>query len=241
MKIEKLTMKKILTIASFVGLLMGMVACDKESTTVTESTERDIFYTIGLSGFSGTTAHLTTEAAWDALLENFCDYAREGRQVTFCSQGGSKTKAGSSDRPTSISTSSREELKEWMKEMEKAGKTVRVTYDNGTWNGTAYANLGQDNMQEPQLYTGTLAFVPTPVLEEPPLGGSVWAMHVGNDSTLIITVHGMMMWNEQETPDENMSMLIGAEIVLEGVVNTYTDLEGNSFMTLDINVEVEEQ
>jgi hypothetical protein len=79
------------------------------------------------------------------------------------------------------------------------------------------------------------------VLEEPPLGGLVWAMHTGADSTLIITVHGMMMWNEQETPNENMSILIGAEMVLEGVVNTYTDLEGNSFMTLDINVEVEEE
>ena len=66
-------------------------------------------------------------------------------------------------------------------------------------------------------------------------------MHVGNDSTLIITVHGMMIWNENETPTDDMALLIGAEVILEGVVNTHTDLNGDTFMTLDINVDVEEQ
>ena len=237
-------MKKIFIALMLTMGLAGMTSCEKENSESNNQT-REIFYTVSehstLSVFDGTTVRLTTEAEFDALLDRFCDYTQSGEQVMFVGTRPSQMKGNASDTPTTISTSDREELKAWMKEMEKAGKTVRVTYDNGTWNGTAYANLGQDNMQEPQLYTGTLAFVPTPVLEEPPLGGSVWAMHVGNDSTLIITVHGMMMWNEQETPDENMSILIGAEMVLEGVVNTYTDLEGNSFMTLDINVEVEEQ
>ncbi len=237
-------MKKIFIALMLTMGLAGMTSCEKEDSESNNQT-REIFYTVSehsaLSVFDGTTVRLTTEAEFDALLDRFCDYTQSGEQVMFVGTRPSQMKGNASDTPTTISTSDREELKAWMKEMEKAGKTVRVTYDNGTWNGTAYANLGQDNMQEPQLYTGTLAFVPTPVLEEPPLGGSVWAMHVGNDSTLIITVHGMMMWNEQETPDENMSILIGAEMVLEGVVNTYTDLEGNSFMTLDINVEVEEQ
>ena len=237
-------MKKIFIALMLTMGLAGMTSCEKENSESNNQT-REIFYTVSehstLSVFDGTTVRLTTEAEFDALLDRFCDYTQSGEQVMFVGTRPSQMKGNASDTPTTISTSDREELKAWMKEMEKAGKTVRVTYDNGTWNGTAYANLGQDNMQEPQLYTGTLAFVPTPVLEEPPLGGSVWAMHVGNDSTLIITVHGMMMWNEQETPDENMSILIGIEMVLEGVVNTYTDLEGNSFMTLDINVEVEEQ
>lgn len=237
-------MKKIFIALMLTMGLAGMTSCEKENSESNNQT-REIFYTVSehstLSVFDGTTVRLTTEAEFDALLDRFCDYTQSGEQVMFVGTRPSQMKGNASDTPTTISTSDREELKAWMKEMEKAGKTVRVTYDNGTWNGTAYANLGQDNMQEPQLYTGTLAFVPTPVLEEPPLGGSVWAMHVGNDSTLIITVHGMMMWNEQETPDENMSILIGVEMVLEGVVNTYTDLEGNSFMTLDINVEVEEQ
>ena len=238
-------MKKILI--SVIGLIgvIGMMGCEKEKVTGSDeqSVIRDIYYAVGPSFLSGSSAHLTTEAEWDALLDNFCNFAKEGEQVIFCGENHPQAKGNNSDTPTSITTTDREELKVWMKEMEKAGKTVQITYneDNGTWSGRAYANLGQNNSQEPQMYTGTLDFVSTPVLEEPPLGGSVWAMHVGNDSTLIITVHGMMMWNEQETPDENMSMLIGAEMVLEGVVNTYTDLEGNSFMTLDINVEVEEQ
>lgn len=236
-------MKKILI--SVIGLIgvIGMMGCEKEKVTGSDeqSVIRDIYYAVGPSFLSGSSAHLTTEAEWDALLDNFCNFAKEGEQVIFCGENHPQAKGNASDTPTTISTSDREELKVWMKEMEKAGKTVRVTYDNGTWNGTAYANLGQNNSQEPQMYTGTLDFVPTPVLEEPPLGGSVWAMHVGNDSTLIITVHGMMMWNENETPTDDMALLIGAEVILEGVVNTHTDLNGDTFKTLDINVDVEEQ
>jgi hypothetical protein len=227
---------------------MGLVACEKEKADTPTDQSRDIYYTVSdgssVSGFSGTTAHINTNDEFDALLDRFCNFAQNGGQVMFCgSHPASHTKASSSDTPTSITTTDREELKVWMKEMEKAGKTVQITYneDNGTWSGRAYANLGQNNSQEPQMYTGTLDFVSTPVLEEPPLGGSVWAMHVGNDSTLIITVHGMMMWNENETPTDDMALLIGAEVILEGVVNTHTDLNGDTFMTLDINVDVEEQ
>lgn len=239
-------MKKILF--GLMGLmgLIGIVGCEKEGTDPEGIQGHDIFYTVSeetaIPNMGGTTAHLTTESEFDALLERFCTYTKEGAQVMFCSTRTNR-KEGTTGRATSITTTDREELKAWMKDMERAGKTVHITYnnENGTWSGRAYTNLGQSDSQEPQMYTGSLDFVATPVLEEPPLGGLVWAMHTGADSTLIITVHGMMMWNEQETPDENMSMLIGAEMVLEGVVNTYTDLEGNSFMTLDINVEVEEQ
>lgn len=241
-------MKKILLVIMGLMGLVGFVACEKESSRTEAGQSRDIFYTVSegaaVSVFSGTTAHINTEAEYDALLDRFCDYAQGGGQVMFCnSHPASQTKGTSSDTPTSISTPDREELKVWMKEMEKAGKTVQITYDegSGTWNGRAYANLGQNTTQEPRMYSGTLDFVPTPVLEEPPLGGSVWAMHVGNDSTLIITVHGMMMWNENETPTDDMALLIGAEVILEGVVNTHTDLNGDTFLTLDINVDVEEQ
>ena len=238
-------MKKILI--SVIGLIgvIGMMGCEKEKVTGSDeqSVIRDIYYAVGPSFLSGSSAHLTTEAEWDALLDNFCNFAKEGEQVIFCGENHPQAKGNASDTPTSITTTDREELKVWMKEMEKAGKTVQITYneDNGTWNGRAYANLRQDISQNPHMYSGTLDVVPTPVLEEPPLGGSVWAMHVGNDSTLIITVHGMMMWNENETPTDDMALLIGAEMVLEGVVNTYTDLNGDTFMTLDINVDVEEQ
>ena len=238
-------MKKILI--SVIGLIgvIGMMGCEKEKVTGSDeqSVIRDIYYAVGPSFLSGSSAHLTTEAEWDALLDNFCNFAKEGEQVIFCGENHPQAKGNASDTPTTISTSDREELKVWMKEMEKAGKTVQITYneDNGTWSGRAYANLGQNNTQDPQMYTGTLDFVSTPVLEEPPLGGSVWAMHVGNDSTLIITVHGMMMWNENETPTDDMALLIGAEVILEGVVNTHTDLNGDTFLTLDINVDVEEQ
>lgn len=222
--------------------LMGLVACEKEKADTPTDQGRDIYYTVSdgssVSGFSGTTAHINTDAEFDALLDRFCDYTQNGEQVMFCgSHPASHTKASSSDTPTSITTTDREELKAWMKEMEKAGKTVQISYDdnNGTWNGRAYANLGQEDMREARMYTGTLTFVQPPVLEEPPLGGVVWAMQVNADSTLIITLQGMMMWND--SIDENMRMIQGATVVLEGVVGSHTDLQGNPFMTLSLNIE----
>lgn len=223
--------------------LMGLVACEKEKADTPTDQGRDIYYTVSdgssVSGFSSTTAHINTDAEFDALLDRFCDYTQNGEQVMFCSAtpNPSKVKDNSSNTPTSITTSDREELKSWMKTMEKNGKTVRVTYDNGTWHGNAYTNLGQENPQEARMYTGTLAFVSTPVLENPPLGGTVWAMQLPNGTTLILTVHGMMIWNDSENPDENIMMLEGAEISLEGVVGSHTDLQGNPFMTLSLNIE----
>ena len=233
-------MKKILI--SLIGLIsvIGMVACNDEPTEVRH--ERKVFYTVsesaGLPTFSGTTVHLTTDSEWDALLDHFCDYAQNGNQVTFCSSvSGSQAKSQSKDTPTSITTADREELKSWMKEMEKAGRTVQVTFDedNGTWNGRAYANLGEEEVQETQTYSGTLVFVPAPVLEVPPIGGVVWAMQVNADSTLIITLHGMMMWTD--SIDDNMRLLQGAMMTLDGAAGTYTDLENNTFMTIGLHVE----
>lgn len=222
--------------------LMGLVACEKEKADTPTDQGRDIYYTVSdgssVSGFSGTTAHINTNDELDALLDRFCNFAQNGGQVMFCgSLPASHTKASSSDTPTSITTTDREELKAWMKEMEKAGKTVQISYDdnNGTWNGRAYANLGQEDMREARMYTGTLTFVQPPVLEEPPLGGVVWAMQVNADSTLIITLQGMMMWND--SIDENMRMIQGATVILEGVAGTHTDLHGNPFMSLSLNIE----
>lgn len=236
-------MKKILLgIMSLIGL-MGLVSCEKENTQSGDNQNRDIFYTVteetGFSGFSGTTAHLSTEAEWDALLDQFCNLAHGGNPVTFCSTNHPQTKgaASASDTPTSISTTDREELKAWMKEMERIGKTVNVSYDNGTgtWSGRAYANLGQDNMADVQTYSGTLVFAPSPAMDEPPMGGVVLAMQVNDEQTLIITLHGMIMWFETITDD--LRLIEGASMTLEGVAGTHIDLQGNTFMTLSLNIQ----
>ena len=232
-------MKKILIgLIGFMGLI-GVVGCEKEQVNTPSETSQghDIYYSINdgnvMSGLSGTTAHINTETEFDALLDHFCDYAQEGAQVMFCSVS-SNGKGSSTNTPTSISTNDREELKAWMKEMEKAGKTVQVTYDEGsnTWNGRAYANLGSNDTQEAQSYNGSLVFVPAPVLEEPPMGGVVWAMQVSADSTLIITLHGMMMWNDSISDD--MRLIEGATVMLEGVAGTYTDLQGTTYRILEV-------
>ena len=232
-------MKRYFNILPLLAAVMLFAACGEKKPDV--NIERDIFYTVAdqpslaVLGAGGSTVHLITDAEWDALLDRFCDYSQSGEQVMFCSVGRQQSKGNTTTAPTSITTTDRETLKTWMKEMEKAGKTVRITYDNGTWNGTAYANLGQDDMQQTQMYTGTLVFVPAPVLEVPPMGGVAWAMQVSADSTLIITLHGMMMWSD--SIDDNMRLIQGATMSLEGVAGQHIDLENNTFMTIGLHVE----
>lgn len=240
-------MKHTIKILTMLAAVVSLVACKPEEVTDV-ACERDIFYTVSespamsaLSG-NGNTVHLSTEAEWEMMLDRFCDYTQDGVQVMFCStrkasQTQTKDRSSSSGTPTSITTSNRNELKAWMKEMERAGRTVNVRYDNGsgTWSGTAYVNLNQqDEQAEPQTYSGTFRFVPTPAVQEPPLGGTVWALEVGAD-TLIITVHGMMIWSSGT--DAGALIIDGAEAVLEGIRGTYTDLYGETFFTIELNTE----
>lgn len=106
--------------------------------------ERVIVYTIGQSESQRA---LATEAEWDALLDQLCDQAQNGIEVTFYNMSPTTCPIGKSTNgpksPVSISTTSRDEIKAWMKEMEEQGRTVRVTYDSatGTWNGVAYTTM----------------------------------------------------------------------------------------------------
>ena len=114
-----------------------------------EDTVRDITYTIApaasaIDNATTTTIHLETEAEWQALLDRFCDYAEEGSEVTFYNANQIATKSATKDA-TTFSTTDREEMKRWMRQMEDEGLTVTVSYDpnTGTWNGTAYATAPQ--------------------------------------------------------------------------------------------------
>lgn len=242
-------MKTTFRLTAFFAAILLLVSCtEKSNEPVIIKQERDIFYAVAenatlsvLSG-NGTTTHLTTDDQWESLLDHFCDYAQGGEQVMFCNtHTGSQSlaKGTITDTPTSITTSDREELKAWMKAMETAGKTVIVTYNegNGTWNGRAYANLGaQASESEAQDYSGILTFIPTPVMDNPPLGGMVMALQVSESNTYIITMHGMMMWFDTDTSNDTMELLQGTQTSLTGVALTHTDLNGDTFYSVELLV-----
>ncbi len=126
-------------------LIMIFMACEKPNNQEgnkinNEPRERTIIYTVGNSE---TRQSLATEGEWDVLVDVLCDQARGGKKVTFYNMnqttylqnhGLQGIKAA-----ITFSTTNREEMKAWMKKMEKEGRTVVVSYDNGTWNGMAYA------------------------------------------------------------------------------------------------------
>ncbi|MBR1549950.1 MAG: hypothetical protein IJ634_04865 [Bacteroidales bacterium] len=115
-------------------------ACEKSTRDVV----RQIVYTVD----NNAEQHVTTrtDAEFDALLEQFCHYAESGSTVSFHGAPASRRhKPAVSQRSkdaTTYSTTSGDEIKAWMRDMEAAGMTVTVTYNSetGTWNGTAYAN-----------------------------------------------------------------------------------------------------
>ena len=100
--------------------------------------QRDITYTV--ANEQPATVHLASEAEFQTLLSNFCDWAEAGSEVTFWN-GTQASSLRATKEATECSTTSREEIKRWMAQMEDAGLTVTVTYDpaTGTWHGTAYA------------------------------------------------------------------------------------------------------
>ena len=142
-------MKTIIKLLALLAAVLTLAACEKDKEETRH--ERDIVYTVAEQ--TTTTVHLTTEAEWDALLDQFCNYAEDGSSVTF-RNANSVAKSATKEAVT-YSTTNREEMKRWMARMEDEGKTVTVTYDNGThtYNGIAYATAPQP---EPVIMTTPL-------------------------------------------------------------------------------------
>ncbi|MBP5546867.1 MAG: hypothetical protein J6X59_06295 [Bacteroidales bacterium] len=129
-------MKTTVKFFALLTVVLTLAACDKDKEELRH--ERDIVYTVAEQ--TTTTVHLTTEAEWDALLDQFCNYAEGGSSVTF--RNAKSANKSATKEAVTYSTTDREAMKRWMAQMEDEGKTVTVTYDpaTGTWNGTAYAN-----------------------------------------------------------------------------------------------------
>ena len=202
---------------------------------------RDIVYTVD---GQTTTVHLNTEAEFDALLDRFCEYAEGGSSVTFynaASHGKAVQKAQTKDA-TTYSTSSREVMKRWMRQMEDEGKTVTVTYDSstGTYNGMAYATASGPT---PQCYTGVLVTVPSPQMNEGQTG-MVVALKVSEDSILILEKNGQWFWhNGVDYVDLDIQVVFVNDSVIQvwGVLQQMVDCYGNAFLQLEVGYPIPQQ
>ena len=143
-------MNKILRFTALAAVMaLAFAACDKPdkpngnggSQGNNDPKERVIVYMVGQTENRQT---LETEGEWDALLDMLCDQVQGGQTVTFYNMNQTtylQTKGlRGSKAPITFSTTDRDAMKAWMREREREGLTVVVTYDNGTWNGMAYAS-----------------------------------------------------------------------------------------------------
>lgn len=142
-------MKKALRFTALLAIaIFAFSACERPDNNGSNGNQvnndpkkRVVVYTVGNSESRQT---LTTEGEWDALLDVLCNQAQNGNKVTFYNMDqttyltGNKT--GNTKAAKTFSTTNRDEMKAWMKKMEEEGRTVVVTYDNGTWTGMAYAS-----------------------------------------------------------------------------------------------------
>lgn len=205
-------MNKSLKIIALIAMFQGFAACESTGggDTVVPDGNHEVVYILN-SRVNRTT--LTSDSEWDQLLDRFCDYTADGQTVTFYGRNQSAAaskRTSASKEATSISTTSRDEMKRWMKEMERAGKTVTVTYDEGTgtWNGTAYVN-GPQAQTERTCYTGTLTLTTLPSDPTEP----VWALKVNDDSTLVLLLNGHTLYGYSPLLDENNDLLAENDVV----------------------------
>lgn len=134
------------------ALVLLTTACEKPENPTgngsnnSDPKERTIVYAVGETENRKT---LNTDGEWDAMLDQFCNQAQDGSEVVFynMSQTTYIQSKGTSKTNRTINTTSRDEMKKWMKDMEKQGLTVRVTYNDttGTWHGEAYATAPTTN------------------------------------------------------------------------------------------------
>ena len=134
-------MKPLFKLTALLAAVLCFAACTPEKVEPTEVRhERDIVYTVDNRT---TTVHLTTDAEFDKLLDEFCEYAASGSHVTF--RNTAHASGMGNKEIVTFSTTSKAEMKQWMRLMEADGKTVTVTYNSstGTYNGTAYSTVPQ--------------------------------------------------------------------------------------------------
>ncbi len=203
-----------------------MTACGKDEpqtpATVDKDTQRTVIYTIG--GNEGCRT-VKDDTEWESMLDQLCDYAQQGEHVAFYSLGSHTQQA--SKEGTSISTTNREELKRWMKTMEREGKTVNVSYDDktGTWNGWAYANIPILN-DGSDCYTGVMTCVEMFLAD---YGMTmVPALIVGSDSVLVLERYGYILLCGGEFTD-------GDTITLCGTVESRQQDDGTEYLVLNLS------
>lgn len=186
-------------------------------------------------------AVVKNDSEWESLMDQFCDFAVEGKSVTFYNLNSQPQNAhASKGRPTvvkeasTITTSDRNEMKRWMRRMEQSGKTVNVTYDRqtGVWSGTAYAVAPsvQDSTVY-QGYTGILIATNFSDLIGSQLSTDQFlALRCEGDTTLVI-VRDSYLLAAGSTLDGHT---VGDTVTLYGTVTTLNDSEENSILILNL-------
>lgn len=138
-------------------LALSYTACGPEPALPEDNTpkERVIIYSVG---DHENRQELKTNAQWDKFLDMVCDYAREGNEVVFYNMCQTTYYEQPQRKSSSFSTSNHDEMIAWMKEKERQGLTVVVSYDKdtGKWNGMAYASSPTKTTAE--LIIGTWNF-----------------------------------------------------------------------------------
>ena len=148
---------------------------------------------------------LATEGEWDVLLDVLCTQAKNGQKVIFYNMDQTthfQNNSGGTKAAKTYSTTSLDEMKAWMKAREREGLTVVVTYNNGTWNGLAYATPPSTNtsaniigtwhfvcavanhLDQDGVLTGSDLYVP----EDD--GGSMYYTFY-SDGTMTMTINGL--------------------------------------------------
>lgn len=228
-------MKTKIRLFALMAAVVAFAACNKNDdvrptpTGVPEvQNERTIVYAVGHS--EGRTT-LKTDSEWDAMLERMCTMAAEGNTVTFYNMGARANAKGVTKEEMRFTTGDRQEMKEWMKEREKEGMTVSVSYDDktGQWSGVAHASaaIRQDLVD---CYAGYITCVEMPATGDPMMDGALVPALVTADSTvMILKKDGYIMMCGSQIDDDGM------EMALCGTLTICQDMAGNDYLVLDIS------
>ena len=211
--------------------LFCVMACNKNNDT---NHTCIVVYTI--DSHEGRTT-VKNDMEWDQLLNRFCDYAHEGKSVTFYNLSSHPSDLYASkgttqnNEPTTYTTRDREAMKAWMRRMEQSGKTVNVTYDRttGIWSGRAYATASIESDTN-SCYSGVITTISLTGLAASPLSGvSVLALQINTDTTFIL-----MRNNQLFLEEEVNEYTIGDTATLCGEVHMIEDLADSPILVLDI-------
>lgn len=207
-------------------ILLCLVGCKKEQPSI----EHVIVYRID----QGAEARICISdyVEWYALLDRFCNMAKEGRMITFYN-ANRKSKGSVNIGTAGIVSTMRKKMKGWMIQMEYSDMIVSLSYDTSfnSWCSMTYAN---EPTSTNDCYKGTLVSIQREYYSDY-IQYPYWGLKVNDDTVYRVVKNGSYRTTDEKITIKGYEFRYGDTVIFSGSTRLSRDFNYDLIYILDLD------